>query len=97
MIILNLVILILLILFLRDLNENFYVDCNELSVKLNPENSYRSFSKGWCTNSNFNDNDAFNSIDYSENTNNYSCLNGLKPLTGNESSQTDSKSFCVRK
>ena len=55
MIILNIIIIVLLIMYIINKNEQFYIDCNPFGVNLNPENSYKSFIKGWCTNANFND------------------------------------------
>lgn len=95
MIILNVIILLLLILYIYR-KKDFFIDCNENGIKMNPENSYKSFLKGWCTTSNFNDTNYFDSLNTNE-VNNHKCLNGLKPLSGYESSLTNSKSFCSNK
>jgi len=92
-------ILLLVIICLLGFNlitrEKFQIKCPPFSVGLNPQNSFNSFSKGWCTNASFEGGEEY---DYGNDDSNTvepdRCLGNQSYVKASNSYKSASKSFC---
>jgi hypothetical protein len=90
-----LLIIVLLIVYLGG-KESFNNKCNcpYNTVCLDAERSFESLSKGWCTTSYFNEKDETYDLSDESNKSSNKCLYGSSRISGNNSYDTPSKSFC---
>ena len=90
-----LLVIICLLVFNLIRKEQFNIKCPPFSVKLGPQNSYNSFSKGHCTNASFEGGEEYDYGDYdSNNVDPDRCLANQTYVKANNSHNSASKSFC---
>jgi hypothetical protein len=90
-----LLIIVLLIVYLGG-KESFNNKCNcpYNTVCLDAESSFESLSKGWCTTAHFNEKDETYDLSDENKKSSNKCLYGSSRISGNNSYDTPSKSFC---
>jgi len=96
-IIITVLLLVIICLLVYNLikKEKFQIKCPPFSVKLGPQNSYNSFSKGHCTNASFEGGENYDyGNDDSNNVEPDRCLGNQSYVKASNSHKSDSKSFC---
>jgi hypothetical protein len=89
-----LLIIVLLIIYLSDKEEfNNKCNCPYNTVCLDAENSYGSSLKSWCTTANINKKETNTTLSESTTSPN-GCLSGSSRISGPNSYDSQSKSFC---
>ena len=90
-----LLVIICLLVFNLIKKEQFQIKCPPFSVKLGPQNSFNSFSKGWCTNASFEGGEDYDyGDDDSNNVEPDRCLGNQSYVKASNSYKSASKSFC---
>ena len=88
-----LLVIVCLLVFNLIRTEHFKIKCPPFSVRLNPHNSFDSFSKGWCTSASFEDGEEY---DYGNDdaATPDRCLSDQTYVKASNSHKSASKSFC---
>ena len=91
-----LVLIIFLLVIYLSKKESFTNKCNcpYNYVCLDPERSYNSLSKGWCTKAYFSNKDETYDLSDENNSSSKKCLVGSTRISGVKSYKNPSKSFC---
>ena len=93
----------LLLLLILILLTNCYIkkerfmkhNCPPYTSVLRPDNSFSTFSKGWCTTADLSELTEDDIIDDNE-ENNMQCIDGSVPLSASNSYHSDTKGRCRR-
>ena len=93
-----LLILILLIICLKKSTTELFMkhNCPPYTSVLRPDNSFNTFSKGWCTTADLSELTEDDIIEDSNKESNMQCIDGSVPLSASNSYQSDTKGRCSR-
>tara|TARA_B110000967_G_C18674268_1_gene454701 strand:+ start:146 stop:445 length:300 start_codon:yes stop_codon:yes gene_type:complete len=90
-----LLVIICLLIFNLIRKEQFQIKCPPFSVRLSPENSHNSFSKGFCTSASFEGGEEYDyGNDDADAVVSDRCLSNQTYVKASNSHNSDSKSFC---
>jgi hypothetical protein len=89
-----LLVIICLLVFNLIRTEHFKIKCPPFSVKLGPQNSYNSFSKGHCTSASFEDGEEYDYGNDADAADPDRCLSNQTYVKASNSHKSASKSFC---